>query len=594
MSDLLERLFERQSVAAALCELGADRVALLRVNDAWTALVGPEQDALIGSLTLDALRGSLAASRDIELEPFLSFSDGPLQLWVLPLSGRAFALEVREIDPRVRQAHVLARSHERLELAVSAGELFIWDVDLLSGEPFWDNRFSELTGYSHDELARLGRDIYHPSDRQVVFEARQQHLAGRTPTISLDARVVTKANATLWLSLHGRVVERDRDGTPLRVTGVARDITARKELEQRVAVAERMASLGTLAAGIGHEINNPLTFVTASLSLLREELVEFERAHGLPLDGLHELMSDASEGAERIRLVVDRLRAMTSGGEATGDVDLAAVLSEALKIADHQLRHRAKVVCEIAAVPPVVGAEIQLLQVFIIVLVHAAQSLPVGDSAAHTIHVRCRAEADRVLVEVTHSGHGGHAAAPARPFDALLGSAEGASLALDISRSILQRMGGELVVDGDPAERTTLRVSCPVSPSVRKPPPLARRLRLLVVDDEATIPRIVARALAAHEIVAHTDPTRALSELRDGARFDGILLDVMMPQMSGIEFHAALADIDPALQLRVVFMSGGAFTPEAQAFLENTALPQLAKPFSVADLKGLVARFAAA
>lgn len=169
------------------------------------------------------------------------------------------------------------------------------------------------------------RDIYRPDDRDLVFPARLDHLAGKTPMISFEARVVTRANATLWLSVQGRVVESDADGTARRLTGVARDLTARKELEQRVAVAERMASIGTLAAGIGHEINNPLTFVTASLSLLREELATLRREHGLMLGELPsprpafggsaklgDLLADASEGAERIRSIVERLRSMST------------------------------------------------------------------------------------------------------------------------------------------------------------------------------------------------------------------------------------------------------------------------------------------
>lgn len=571
MVAVLEQLFDRQSTALALGELAAAGVSVERTNAAWQSLAPGDP---LAWLPLDALRAIVASGVASELA-----CSRPLRLTVLPLGAGRFALEARAIEPR---------SQERLELAIAAGGLFVWDIDLEIDTPYWDDGFAALVGYSIEELAKLGRDIYHPADRPIVLAAREDHLAGRTPMISFEARVCTRAGATRWLAVQGRVV----DGR--RMTGVARDITERKELEQRVAVAERMASIGTLASGIGHEINNPLTFVTASLSLLREELAEMEQAHGTVFGELAELLGDATDGAERIRSIVDRLRSLSSvEADKPVAVDVRSVIEQALQIADHQLRHRARVVRELVPVAPVRGSDGRLLQVFLNLLINAAQSIPSGHVDRNVIRVICRQTPDRVIVEVSDTGSGIAPELLGRIFDPFFTTkhvGEGTGLGLSICRGIVQRMGGEIEVESRPGEGSLFRVSLPVHASMRPRAGVKPRLRLLVIDDEVAIPRIVARSLSAHDVVGHTDPLRALDELRAGARYDGILLDVMMPAMTGIEFHEALASIDRSLQDRVVFMSGGAFTPETSAFLEASPRPKLEKPFTIDDLEAVVAR----
>ena len=599
----LEVLFERQSAALAIVALVPPRsvCALVRANDAWKALVGPDTDALLGMLPLDRVGAMLATGRSGPVPTFVGFEGGPLELVVVPLDETRFALEATEIDPLVRHAAVLARSQERLELAIAAGALYVWDIDLVEDEVSWDARFAELVGMPLEQVNALGRDLYHPADRELVERARDEHLAGRTPMVSFEARVRTAAGNSTWLSVQGKVVERDEHGAPRRMTGVARDITERKDLEQRVAIAERMASIGTLASGVGHEINNPLTFVIASLSLLREELADMEQAHGTIFGELSPLLVDAMDGAERIRSIVDRLRSLTSAeSDATAPVDVAQILDEALKIADHQIRHRARVVRALTVVPPVTGSDGRLLQVFVNLLINAAQSIPSGHIEDNTIRVACLLSGDHVIVEVSDTGSGIAPEVLGRIFDPFFTTkhvGQGTGLGLSISRGIVQRMGGEISVESAIGAGSTFRVRLPVANSVRPPAathessrPHGSKLRLLVVDDEVAIGRIITRALSAHEVVAHTDPLKALEELQAGARYDGILLDVMMPAMTGIQFFHALDGIDRALKDVVVFMSGGAFTRETQVFLEGTDRLQLGKPFSVAELKSVIAR----
>lgn len=246
--------------------------------------------------------------------------------------------------------------------------------------------------------------------------------------------------------------------------------------------------------------------------------------------------------------------------------------------------------------PPGLGDQGELLQVFINLLVNAAQAIPAGRADENVIRVVCTSDGGKVVVEISDTGEGVAPELRARIFDPFFTTrhvGEGTGLGLSISRGIVQRLGGDLSADSTPHVGSSFRVTLP-SRRVRSCKACPR-----VGSDSSwstTSPPFPAswRGRSPHTRWWCTNnPTRALSELRAGARFDGILLDVMMPAMTGIEFHAALAAIDPTQQDHVAFMSGGAFTRETQVFLEHTTRPQLAKPFSVAQLKAVVARLAA-
>ncbi|HET9551780.1 MAG TPA: response regulator, partial [Anaeromyxobacteraceae bacterium] len=129
----------------------------------------------------------------------------------------------------------------------------------------------------------------------------------------------------------------------------------------------------------------------------------------------------------------------------------------------------------------------------------------------------------------------------------------------------------------------------PARPAAPRPRPEGTRARILVVDDEALIGSTIRRLLSAHEVVALTDPREALGRLLgDGPPFDLVLCDLMMPQLTGMDLHAAVAERRPGLGRRIVFMTGGAFTDRARQFLEQSPNPQLQKPFQPQELRDQV------
>jgi CheY-like chemotaxis protein len=398
----------------------------------------------------------------------------------------------------------------------------------------------------------------------------------------------------MWFLTSGKIISRASDGTPTRFVGTSIDITERKLLQDRLAASERMASIGTLAAGVGHEINNPLTYIMLNLELLDREL----QSSAPRTDRMRTMVEQTRYGTERVRSVVRDLQALTRAPEdRLTRIEPVAILERCLEIAHHQIRHRATVVRALDAIPAVLGNEGRMVQLFLNLIVNAAQAIPEGDVEHNQIRISTSTDTEgRALVEISDTGTGIPPELVSRIFDPFFTTkavGEGTGLGLAICRTIAIGMGGDIEVDT--ARATTFRVRLPAAPAhVDEPPPPAeptpaRRRRVLIIDDEPQVGTLVGRVLPQHEIVSETSARAALIRLRSGERFDHILCDLMMPDLTGMDFYDALAYIDADLQHRVIFISAGAFTDRARTFLESVKNPRLDKPFDMAALIAVLA-----
>ncbi len=375
----------------------------------------------------------------------------------------------------------------------------------------------------------------------------------------------------------------------------ARDLTDRRRAEESL----RMASLGTLAAGIGHEINNPLSYVVANLAFASETLGPIaDRPQVAEALGA---LSEAAEGARRVGNIVRDLRRVSRAeGRQRVEVDLHAEIRTALGLAQNEIRHRASLELRLDPVPAVEASPSQLGQVFLNLLVNAAHAIPDGQADRHVIRVACyTAEDGRPAVEVADSGSGISAAVRPHIFEPVFTTkplGTGTGLGLSICHGIVASLGGEIEVESEEGRGSLFRVllppaarrAAPATPPPGERPPV-RRARVLVVDDEPLVGRGIRRVLGRdHEVVVVTDPREALERLAGGERFDLVLCDLLMPQMTGMELHHRLAQVAPQAADQLVFMTGGAFTPGAQAFLAAGPRAVLAKPFDEQLLRELV------
>jgi signal transduction histidine kinase/ActR/RegA family two-component response regulator len=379
--------------------------------------------------------------------------------------------------------------------------------------------------------------------------------------------------------------------------------TAREKLIQ----SERLTVAGQLAAGVGHEINNPLAFVMGNLHVALEQLAAVAREEGATVaDRLREplqALEDARRGAERIRVIVKDLRTLARADDTRlGPVDVHAALEFSVALAMPHLRHRAQVERRYGAVPPVRANEARLGQVFLNLLVNAAQAIPEGDATRHRVTLVTRREGDSVVVEVSDTGSGMSPEVLSRIFEPFFSTktrSEGMGLGLSICLGIIHSMEGELKAQSEPGRGSTFRVTLKMSEvrvvsshaSARTVADVQARKRVLVVDDEPGIGSVMRRILGrVHDVVVLQSGRDALALLREDDGFDRVFCDLMMTDLTGMDLYERLAEARAECLSRFVFMTGGGFTERAREFLARVSTPRIDKPFEPEVVRALVAQ----
>ncbi len=383
-------------------------------------------------------------------------------------------------------------------------------------------------------------------------------------------------------------------------------------VDAKRAETERMASLGTLAAGVAHEINNPLAYMLGSLELGLRELSELQAVmqepSGQELSLLSSALSafdNARDGAERVRKIVKDLRNFSRVEEANVEaVNVEAVLDATIRVAWNEIRHRARLVKSYAGISRVSGDQARLGQVFLNLIVNAAQAIE-GEPTANEITISTREERGRALIEVSDTGAGIGSADASRIFDPFYTTkpaGSGVGLGLAICHGIVTGLGGEISVSSEANRGTTFRVVLPFAPeesaarrAVVDVPPESGSVpsRILIVDDEPLLGQTLLYAFKGrHDVVICTSGRDALTRLEKDARFDLVLCDLMMPDVSGAAVYEAVKRSYPSLVRCFVFMTGGAFTERAREFLAKHPGVQLEKPFNIEDIEKLLRQLA--
>ncbi len=382
------------------------------------------------------------------------------------------------------------------------------------------------------------------------------------------------------------------------LTCILRDVTAQRSLEQQVIVAERMASIGTLVAGVAHEINNPLAYVVSNLSFIRDEL-----ASDMPNLDVMEALDEAEMGADRVRKIVNDLRALSHGSVEMSvcAINLQAAAQSAVSIARVKLSRHTRLEIDLDPQAWVSADESQLAQVVLNLLVNAAQAIPEDSDRSHSISVRSSIHGDEVFLEVADDGPGIPVAVRDRlfePFFTTKSLGKGTGLGLAISRRLIEGFGGRLDListEVGACFRITLQRAKGMGsvPPAREPEDSVVQprtgARVLVIDDEIDLGRAIRRILKGHDVTLTTQGRRGLQLILE-EDFDLVLCDLMMPELTGDEIYDHLAENAPELLERVVFMTGGALTEAAQRFLDASFRPCIEKPFEPTVLRNFVAR----
>lgn len=400
---------------------------------------------------------------------------------------------------------------------------------------------------------------------------------------------------------------------PLKERGalvVVRDVTEERAREVILFQSEKLASVGLLSAGVGHEINNPAAFVLANLLALRDQIEVLssitEEVHSggfaaaeaeLPLavdafvSEARPLLVESIEGMNRIHAIARDLRAFTrKDDDAVIPVDINAAIASALLMLRNEIRARARVERALTATRCIRGNPGQLGQVFLNLILNAVQALDEARAEQNRIQVRSFDDGADVMVEVADNGPGISPEILPRIFEPLFTtkpSGIGTGLGLPIAREIVHAAGGEIFVESGWSTGATFRVrlpaiilagsSAPPRPSTDETP--SRRARILAVDDEALLLTAYRRMMRRfHDIETATGGREAQSVLERDRRFDVVLCDLLMPYFSGMDLHREVRARWPELAKRFVFVTGDAFTPAARRFLEESGCTWIEKP----------------
>ena len=515
--------------------------------------------------------------------------------------------ELREtVERRARRKaeESLAASEIKFRRIVETAHEGIWLLDRDGRTTYMNRRMADMLGLAPADTGSA--DLLHFLAEPKVVDAITGYLHGKTdPTATFRAqcRLRRDDGSALWgmLAFHSIV---DENGSCFGHLATIFDVTEHRRLQEQLMVSDRMASVGILAAGVAHEINNPLAAVLTNLHMAVEcvPTLHVDQSSEADRVELGEELSDALEASERLRDIVRDLKIFSRTPETSmGPVDMQRILESSLRMAWNELKHRARIVRQFQPIPLVHGDESRLGQVFLNLIVNAVQAMEEGHANRNTITVSTGLDArGRIEVEVRDSGCGMSQEVQSHlftPFYTTKPVGVGTGLGLSICNRIVQALGGEITVESEVGKGSSFRVFLPASEStsaVRKTSRVRRPIaslaaRILAIDDEPIVGTALRRVLGKdNEVVTETSARKGLDRIRAGEHFDLILCDLMMPDMTGVDFYNELRDFAPQRAAEIVFMTGGAFTPKARSFLETVTNERLEKPFDMATLKSLV------
>jgi signal transduction histidine kinase/CheY-like chemotaxis protein len=450
-------------------------------------------------------------------------------------------------------------------------------------------------------LALLQKPEEHIIGRRVSLDASQLQtepvhaenieIKTETGSIRLDAQIA---------------VGRDAKGTPQFVMLTLHDPKQRdtdvKNLQTKLAIADRMIAVGTLAAGVAHELNNPLAYVLSNLRFATEHMERQSMHEIADLGDVIEAVKDAREGAEKMRVIVRDLKSLSRTDEEKKTmVDVRRCLESSITLAWNEIRHRARLIKDFAEVPLVETNEARLVQVFLNLIVNAAQAIEPGNIDKNAIRLETRIDNGQILVRVRDSGTGIKPEDMGRIFEAFFTTKPiglGTGLGLAVCQRIVTGFGGQITCESKVGEGTTFTVRLPaaeaapyVAPQIEANTMPEHRALVLVVDDDKRVGSALERVLGKHHhVVSFTRASHALEWLSEHQP-DLILCDVMMPEMTGVEFFKLIVRDQLCPPEKVVFLTGGVFAQSTASFLDSVENLRLEKPFEPENIRALVRTF---
>ena len=445
-------------------------------------------------------------------------------------------------------------------------------------ERLWGKSVSDLIGCHHTEL-------HPPVMNENVKQDFTDHMAAlrENKRASIQVPILSKNGTEVPVEISSSLIELDGR---LTILGIFRDISDRiraerkiRERDAQIQLSSHLASMGTLAAGVAHEINNPLTYVLGNLEVLKELM----REHRVESHDVNRVIEAALTGSRYVREIVSDLRAISriDGGDETSDP--CKVIRIASKMAMADLRHRAKLNMNLAPTSEVPLSSSRLSQVILNILSNAARAFRQTDRTKNLIRITVTQDKATVRIVIEDNGWGISPEDLNRVWEPLFSKTPqqgGVRLGLSICRRILHEVGGTLEIKSEVDKGTKVKITLPFVNSDKKtgfPAPALSAAEIspdhqpsvMIVDDDHLVLTLLARMLQKqYNVSEFMDARSALSALETGEIPEVIISDIMMPEMDGQAFYREICKLG-SYGNRFLFITGGAVTEASLEFEKN-------------------------
>jgi PAS domain S-box-containing protein len=504
---------------------------------------------------------------------------------------RVAELEAAETEHK-RTEETLRQSEERYRTILHEMDEGYYEVDLAGRYTFFNDVICARLGYSREELMGINYRVYTPEeDVKSVFKVYNEVYRTGRPRRWFPAVNIAKDGTRTFIE-NSILSIRDSEGRIIGFRGISRDVTERKrmeeerrQLEQKAQLASRLASVGEMASGIAHEINNPLTGVIGYAQLLLQgELPE----------NIRKDLETINDGAQRVANVIQRLLAFARQYKPQRTyVNINDVVATTLDLRGYHLEtSNIKVSAQLAPDLPVTIADAgQLQQVFLNLIVNAEAEMNLARGSGR-LSIKTQQIENNIRISFKDDGPGIARENLERIFDPFFTTrqvGQGTGLGLSVCYGIVSEHGGRIYAESKPGKGATFNVELPIVTADKQlefPEPDVQGqqkvsgAKILVVDDEPVVREFISKVLTeeGHRVETVDNAEDAL-EMVKSKTYRIILLDIKMPGMSGIELYKRFQKMAPSLARRVVFVTGDVLGARTTAFLSKAKSPYITKPF---------------
>ncbi|MGA3094534.1 MAG: PAS domain S-box protein [Dehalococcoidales bacterium] len=512
----------------------------------------------------------------------------------------AFALYSMEQEERHKRAEeMLRQSEERYRTILEGMDESYYEVDLAGNLTFVNDATCRRLGRSREELLGMSYRAYTPKENvDTSFKIYNRVYRTGEPVKGLPAVAIAK-DRSLIFSERSVFPLRDKEGKIIGFRGISWDVTDRKraeeermQLEQKAQVASRLASVGEMAAGVAHEINNPLTGVVGYAQLLMER-------EDIPPDVRSDLAA-INDGARRVAGIVQRLLVFSRQTKPQRKlVDINELIESTLILRAYHLRvNNIEVVTRLTPdLLETVADPGQIQQVLLNLIVNAETEMKLAHGKGK-LTITTEKTDNTIKICVKDNGPGIKPEVMDRIFDPFFTTREvgqGTGLGLSLCYGIVTEHKGKIYAESKPGKGATFIVELPVITEAKPPKPAKPfakkskkvvKARILVVDDEQVVRDLVNRVLTGegHRIETVDNATDALGKI-ESKRYKLILVDIKMPGINGVELYKRIQKIAKRLARRVVFITGDIMSADTEKFLSETKVAHIDKPFDAEQLK---------